>query len=134
VNSPTQHVADRLATPVWFHPVLGLLAGGLIASAELRSLPVFLAVLLVYSVGCVVLMSAYRRLTGVWVSGLRRGPAGRVSLQLVGVLYVIAGLATVLGLGLGLPGAFVAGGAAAAVAVVVLGRRFDDTLRAEQRA
>jgi hypothetical protein len=128
-------MADRLVTPGWYHPTLGLLAGGLIASAELHNISLFLAALLVYGVGCGVLVSSYRRLTGLWVSGLRRhGPAGRVSLLLVGVLYVIAGVAALLGLGLGLPGAFVAGGVLAFVAVVVLGRRFDEALRRELRA
>jgi hypothetical protein len=118
-------------TPAWYHPVLGVLAGGLIATAEAHNLAVFLGALLVYAVGCGVLVSSYRRLTGIWVSGLRRGPAGRVSLMLAGTLYVIAGLAALLGLGFGVPGAFVAGGAAAAVAVIVLGRRFDDAVQAQ---
>jgi hypothetical protein len=127
-------MADRLVTPAWYHPTLGLLAGGLIASGELHNLFLFLAALLVYAVGCGVLVSSYRRLTGVWVSGLRRGPAGRVSVLLIGTLYVIAGLSALCGLALGLPGAFVVGGAAAFVAVVVLGRRFDEALRGELRA
>jgi len=126
-------LADRLITPVWYHPTLGLLAGGLIAIAELRNLAVFIAALLVYAVGCGVLVSSYRRLTGVWVSGMRRGPAGRISIQLVGTLYVIAGLAALLGLAAGVPGAFLAGGVVAFVAVVLLGRRFDDALRRELR-
>jgi len=126
-------LADRLITPVWYHPTLGLLAGGLIAIAELRNLAVFIAALLVYAVGCGVLVSSYRRLTGVWVSGMRRGRAGRISIQLVGTLYVIAGLAALLGLAAGVPGAFLAGGVVAFVAVVVLGRRFDDALRRELR-
>jgi hypothetical protein len=127
-------LADRLVTPVWYHPTLGLLAGGLIASAELDSLALFLSALLIYAVGCGVLVASYRRLTGVWVSGLRRGPAGRVSVLLLGALYVIAGLSAVSGLALGIPGSFVIGGAAAFVAVVMLGRRFDEALRRELRA
>jgi hypothetical protein len=127
-------LADRLVTPVWYHPTLGLLAGGLIASAELDNLALFLSALLIYAVGCGVLVSSYRRLTGVWVSGLRRGPAGRVSVLLLGALYVIAGLSAVSGLALGIPGSFVIGGAAAFVAVVMLGRRFDEALRRELRA
>jgi hypothetical protein len=134
VDLTRAQMADRLVTPVWYHPTLGLLAGGLIASAELDSLAVFLSALLVYAVGCGVLVSSYRRLTGVWVGGLRRGPAGRVSLLLVGALYVIAGLSALCGLALGIPGAFLVGGAAAFVAVLVLGRRFDEALRRELRA
>jgi hypothetical protein len=134
VETSRAQMADRLVTPVWYHPTLGLLAGGLIASGELHNLALFLAALLVYGVGCGVLVTSYRRLTGVWVSGLRRGPAGRVSLLLVGFLYIIAGVSALLGLALGVPGAFVAGGVVAAVVVVVLGRRFDEALRGELRA
>jgi hypothetical protein len=133
VDVARAQMADRLITPVWYHPTLGLLAGGLIAIAELRNIAVFIAALLVYAVGCGVLVSSYRRLTGIWVSGLRRGPAGRISIQLIGTLYVIAGVAAVLGLTVGVPGAFLAGGVAAFVAVVALGRRFDDALRRELR-
>jgi hypothetical protein len=133
VGDTRAQLADRLITPVWYHPTLGLLAGGLIAIAELRNIGIFIAALLVYAVGCGVLVSSYRRLTGIWVSGMRRGPAGRISVQLIGTLYVIAGVAAVLGLALGLPGAFLAGGVVAFVAVIVLGRRFDDALRRELR-
>ena len=116
-------------TPVWYHPTLGLLAGGLIATAELKNLAVFIAALLVYGVGSGVLISSYGRLTGVRVSGMRRGAARRISVLLIGTLYVIAGVAALLGLALGVPGAFLVGGAAAFIAVVVLGRRFDGALR-----
>lgn len=134
VEAGRGQMADRLITPVWYHPALGLLVGGLIASAEWRSLAVTGSAFLVYSVGIGVLVSSYRRLTGIWVSGFRRGPAGRVSVLLAGVLYVIAGIAAILDLGLGLRGAFVAGGVLATVAVIVLGRRFDAALGAELRA
>ena len=129
VGDTRSEPADKVITPGWYHPTLGLLAGGLIAIAELKNLAVFIAALLVYAVGCGVLVSSYRRLTGIRVGGLRRGPAARISVQLIGTLYVIAGLAVLLGLVLGVPGAFLAGGVAAFVAVVVLGRRFDDALR-----
>jgi hypothetical protein len=133
VETGRSKIAERLITPVWYHPVLGLLVGGLIASAEWHSLAVAGSAFLVYAVGIGVLVSSYRRLTGIWVSGFRRGPAGRVSVLLAGVLYVIAGIAAILDFGLGLRGAFVAAGAIAVVAVVVLGGRFDEALRAELR-
>jgi hypothetical protein len=133
VDDTRAQLADRLITPVWYHPTLGLLAGGLIAIGELKNIAVFVAALLVYAVGSGVLVSSYRRLTGIWVSGMRRDRVGRISLQLIGTLYVIAGSAAVLGLAVGVPGAFLAGGVVAFVAVVVLGRRFDDALRRELR-
>jgi small ligand-binding sensory domain FIST len=113
IGESRAEVADRLVTPVWYHPVLGLLAGGLIASAEAHRWWVVLSALVVYAVGCAVLVSSYRKLTGIWVSGLRRGPAGRVSLWLMAGLYAVAGLAALLDLGVGLRGAFVVGGVVA---------------------
>jgi hypothetical protein len=122
---------DRPVTPLWYHPTLGLLAGGLLASAETRNLAVFLSALLVYAVGSAVLVSSYRKLAGTWVSGAPRGPAGRISVVLMLALYAVAGLAAVLDLGLGLRGTFVVAGVAAFALVVVLGRRFDAALRAQ---
>lgn len=134
IGESRAQVADRLVTPVWYHPMLGVLAGGLIASAEARRWWVFLSALVVYAVGCGVLVSSYRKLTGLWVSGRRRGPAGRVSMWLVAALYAVAGLAALFDLALGVRGAFVAGGVVAVGLVVVLGRRFDEALRSELRA
>lgn len=116
--------------PAWYHPALGVLAGGLVASGEWHRLDAFVAALLVYLVGSGVLVSSYGRLTGASSSALRRGRPRRVSLQLVGGVYVVLGLAAVLGLTLALPGAFVVGGVAALVLVVVLGARFDDAVGA----
>ncbi|MGD0715383.1 MAG: hypothetical protein ABSB24_14535 [Gaiellaceae bacterium] len=76
--------ADLLVTPRWYHPVLGLLAGGLCASASSHSVPVIGAAFAVYVVGIAALMTVYRRRNGVWVSGVRRGPAGRVTVRLGG--------------------------------------------------
>jgi hypothetical protein len=133
IGESRAELADRLVTPAWYHPTLGLLAGGLLACAEFHRWWVFLSATLLYAVGCGVLVSSYRKLTGIWVSGLRKGPAGQVSIRLMVALYAVAGIAAVLDLGLGLRGAFVAGGAVAFGLVVVLGRRFDQALRAELR-
>jgi hypothetical protein len=134
VGQSRAEMADRLLTPAWYHPCLGLLAAGVLVSAEAHSWWVFGSAMLVYAVGCGVLISSYRKITGIWVSGLRTGPAGRVSVLLLASLYAVAGLAALLDLGLGVRGAFAAGGVAAFVLVVVLGRRFDEALRAELRA
>jgi len=134
IGASRAEMADRLVTPAWYHPALGLLAGGVLVSAESHRWWVFTCAALVYAVGCGVLVSSYRKLTGIWVGGLRRGPAGRISMQLMIALYAVAGLDALLDLGLGQRGAFVVGGLAAFVLVVVLGRRFDEALRAELRA
>lgn len=134
VDASRAEIADRLVTPAWYHPTLGVLVGAVLLSAETHSLAVFIGALVVQALGCGVLVGSYRRLTGIWVSGLRRGPAGRVSVALVASLYAVGGLAALLDFGLGVRGAFAAAGVMSFALVVVLGRRFDDALRAELRA
>ena len=68
--------AERLVTPWWYHPVLGVLVGGLVVAAQAASTACRIAVLVVFFVGLAALVRAYQRVTGLWVSGYRRGPAG----------------------------------------------------------
>jgi hypothetical protein len=121
--------ADRLVTPWWYHPALGVLVGGFVATRAIDSTVVQMLALVLFFAGLALLVSAYRRITGLWVSGYRRGPAGRVTWLLV-VAYVAAIAGAYLAGGVA---AFLAAGAAIAVATVVLGRRFDQALREELR-
>jgi hypothetical protein len=126
--------ADRLVTPWWYHPALGLLVGGVVAAQAAHSALVRALALALFFVGVGVLVRAYRRLTGVWVSGYRRGPAGRVTAALVGAYLACLLAGAVLDYALGYAWGFVAAGAAIAVLTVVLGRRFDVALREELRS
>lgn len=126
-------LADRLVTPWWYHPVLGLLLGAFLASYAVGSgLAIGIGVVL-YGVGVGMLTRRYRQITGVWVNGLRAGSASRWAWALGAVALVafLAGLGLDRGLGQrwGLPAA----GLLVAVATVVLGRRFDEALRAQLR-
>jgi drug/metabolite transporter (DMT)-like permease len=126
--------ADRLVSPWWYHPCLGVLVGALLAAQATHSPAVqsIAAVAILFGVG--VLAGSYRRRTGLWVSGYRRGPAGRVTLALVAAYLACALAAGFLDFELGQRWAFVAAGAVAAIVTVVLGRRFDEALRDELRA
>jgi hypothetical protein len=122
-----REAAERLVTPWWYHPALGLLVGTMVAT-QAAPTAVRLAVLAGFFVGLAALVRAYQRLTGLWVSGYRRGPAGRRTLALAGV-YLACVLVAIVAGGWWAIGA----GAVVLVATVVLGRAFDEALRGELR-
>jgi hypothetical protein len=133
VTASRAEVADRLITPWWYHPALGLLVAGVVAAPAARSLVVLYGAPLLCALGCAVLATVYSRMTGVWINGFNAGRASRWAVAL-GVVNA---------------GAIVLGGAVTmafdwwpvplvlAVLVVpvtvVLGRQFDAAIRAELR-
>jgi hypothetical protein len=132
-------VADRLITPWWYHPALGVLLGALIAAQALPSVLVRVAALAGVAAGLSALMSAYRRLTGLWVSGLwvsgfHPGRARRWAVVLgVVVAWAFGGaaLATQWGRLTWVPPAV---GLLVVPVIVIVGRRYDRELRADLRA
>ncbi|RSM58373.1 hypothetical protein DMB66_29310 [Actinoplanes sp. ATCC 53533] len=127
-------VADRLITPMWYHPIFGLLLAGYVLGVSLGDTTARLITSLLFAGGCLALASAYRRLTGVWISGFEAGPASRWAVAL-GVLLgalVAAGWAITYWTGLSWPAWCLA--AVAFAAGNVLGRKFDTALRAQLRA
>jgi hypothetical protein len=98
-------------------------------ATQAASTPVRLTVLAGFFVGLAVLVRAYQRLTGLWVSGYRRGPAGRRTLALAAV-YLACVLVAIAAGGWWAVGA----GVVVLVATVLLGRAFDEALREELRA
>lgn len=126
-------LADRLVTPWWYHPALGLLIGGWVASYAADSFLVTVIALAVYFAGIATLIAAYRRITGLFVNGLRAGRASRWG--------VYTGVATAVGLvgsvalrsGAGVTVAPIVAGILLVPLVIYLGHRFDDALRAELR-
>ncbi|MBT0771957.1 hypothetical protein KIH74_23650 [Kineosporia sp. J2-2] len=126
--------ADRLVTPWWYHPVLGALLGVYLVAFSLGGTVVRLVALVLFGAACAALVDVYRRSTGVWVNGLDAGPAGRWAKGLglaVLVLMVVSG-SLAYWTGLVWP---VLGIAVVVFALtVVLGRRFDEALRAQLRA
>lgn len=126
--------AVRLVTPWWYHPVLGLLAGGLVLAVALGSPVVVVVTTLLCCLGMGLLVRAYKAKTGVWISGLRAAKAGRWAILLMAA-YLACVLAAVvpgrLG-GMSWPAWLAA--AVLAVATIVIGRRFDAALRAQLRS
>lgn len=90
VEAANTDLAERAKAPTWYHPALGVLIGGLIGVQALP-IPLVVAFYAVYVAGLWLLVRAYKRHTGMWVSGYR---AGRTRWVAVG----LAALATLGGL------------------------------------
>jgi hypothetical protein len=127
-------VADRLVTPWWYHPILGLLLAGYVVGLSFGGTLVRAIVVAVFVLACFALMQAYRRVTGVWISGFEAGRASRwaQALSALAVITLTAGWAIADFSDLTWPVWVLA--AAAFVGTIVLGRQFDVALRAQLRA
>ena len=69
--------ADRLVTPWWYHPVLGLLCAAYVAAVSFGSTVWRAVAVALFALGCGALARAYQRLTGVWSSGFHPGRSRR---------------------------------------------------------
>lgn len=132
-----ERLAERLYTPWWYHPVLGLLLGllvlqlgGVLGRPAMFFMPVTV-------LGIVALGRVYRRLSGIDLSGAHAPDGGRNGRALLAIylcaLTACFAAAFVFGDQLGTP--WSAGVIAAIVAVltVAVGRRYDTLLRAQLR-
>ena len=127
-------VADRLITPWWYHPILGLLLAGYVVAISLGSTVVKAVAVVLFVVACGALARTYRRLTGVWISGFEAGRAGRWAKGLGGLVAVVTLTAWATAYWANLTWPVWCLAVAAFVGTVVLGRRFDTALRAQLRA
>ena len=134
VSSSRSQLADRLVTPGWYHPAFALLGATAVLGYGTGSRVLGALGVVVFTAGAGVLIGAYRRLTGVWVSGHRAGPAKRYAVAggLVLGIGMLASLGARAQTGGLLPSALLA--VAVAVLLVLLGRRYDVVLRADLRA
>lgn len=130
LHTDATQLAERLVTPWWYHPVLGVMVAAAIIAQSLPRATSMVVIVMVL-IGIPFLIRAYTSRYKVWMSE-PAGPRSRRMLLLLlgtlavlmasGVLMKIAGLSpwwvllpAVLGL----------------VATVWLGRRYDAVLRAE---
>lgn len=125
--------ADRLVTPVWYHPVLGLLCGVLVLAEGVGNVPFLTVALLGFGAGIGLLFNAYRNQTGMWVDVHRSGRAAPYAFAVGGVIAV-AMVVAMLDSGRW-DGAWASAVCALItfVAVIVLGRRADAVLREQIR-
>src|SRR5215207_4678995 len=113
-------LADRVVQPWWYDALLGLLVAGFISSYSTRNVWVILAAFLVLALGLRGLMAVYRRITGMWVSGLRPGPTQRAIRVWFVVYAVVVAAAAVFEYGLEIRGAMVVAGIVLGVAIAVI--------------
>ena len=113
-------LADRVVQPWWYDALLGLLVAGFISSYSTRNAWVILGAVLVLLVGLRGLMAAYRRISGVWVSGLRPGATQRAVTVWFVVYAVVVAAAAVFEYGLEIRGAMVVAGIVLGVAIAAI--------------
>jgi len=126
-------LANRLITPWWYHPVLGLLFGAYVVVEGLGNTIVRALAIVLFVFCCWLLMSAYRRLTGVWVNSTLPGPARRWAVGLGIIAGLIVAGCIMVGQFANVPWVVWSLGALACVIIVVLGRHYDNVLRAQLR-
>lgn len=81
VQAANADMAQRAKAPIWYHPALGLLMGGL---AAVQAAPVAwqYGYFVVVGIGVWLLVKAYTRKTGMWVYGYRAGRTRIVAVSL----------------------------------------------------
>jgi hypothetical protein len=132
VRAANDELAKRAVAPVWYHPALGLLSGGYVAvqAAPIAARLIYLAVFLL---GLAGLVHAYRRKTGMWVSGFRAGRTRWVAIALMIVMILTYAVAAWLELRVGVHGAFLIGGAILAVVTTAQGFLWEAAFRRDLR-
>ena len=128
INAGRTAAADRLVSPLWYHPVLGILAAGYLAAVASRSIIVMLVAAPIFFAGVFALVTVYKKITGLWISGFGAGRASWWAAALSATLVVLFGLAyaQVWSVWIAATAAF--------IAVNVFGLLFDRTLRTSLRA
>src|SRR4051812_25497144 len=127
-------LAERVVPPWWYDPCLGLVAFVLVSAISLRDAGWwYFAALGLGFVGLWVLVAAYKRITGLWVSGLRPGRTRRVVYVWVAGYLVVVAAGLVADREFGVRWAMVAAGAVLGVSLTFLGRWWTRVYVAELR-
>ncbi|WP_207345517.1 hypothetical protein [Arthrobacter sp. E3] len=133
IGGARSNAADRLVTPWWYHPILGLLAAVFVVVYATGDIVAVLIVTVLYFGGLGVLMGVYKEKTGMWINGLRAGRASWWTLPLVVIMVACLGVAYYLHAVHGLDWPAWVAGVVIFVAVNFFGHRFDVALRTQLR-
>lgn len=126
-------LAERVVQPWWYDALLGLLVAGFLSSYSTQNVWVISGALFPLFIGIRGLMTLYRRITGVWVNGLRRGPTQRAITVWFVVYGVVVAAAAVFEFLLDVRGAMVVGGIVVGVAIFFISRWWTRIYVAELR-
>jgi hypothetical protein len=89
IQAANRRMADRAKAPGYYHATLGLLGGGAVAVQE-APWPWRLAYYAVLIVAMALLVRAYRRKTGLWISGYRAGRTRWVAVGVAAIFVLVA--------------------------------------------
>ena len=131
LRSQRAALAERAVQPWWYDALLGLLLFGFVSSYALHSTWVSLAALVVFLLCLRGMVEVYKRRTGFWVDGFRKGPTWRALSVWMGFALgvLLAGFAADEHWG----GAMVVAGAVLGVGVAVISRWWTRIYVAELR-
>lgn len=132
VEAANADLAKRAKAPLWYHPALGFLIGALIA-VQGQPTPILLVFYAAYIAGLALLVRAYKRHTGLWVSGYRAGRTRWVALGLATLATIGGVIAVWLLRERGLTSAPLIFGAIVAVIVTIGGFVWEAAFRADLR-
>ena len=133
IGASRSWLSDRVIAPCWFHPAFGLLAGAVIAEAEIRSVLLFAWSVAVYTIACGALMWWNQQRVGVAIQYFDWRTRAVYAAHVLALTGLIAA-ACWLGLGRETHGAFLAAGILAVPLTVVFGRWTDRLLRVRLQA
>jgi len=132
VRAANAELARRAVAPLWYHPTLGLLCGGAVA-IQAAPIGARLVYMLAFALGLILLVKAYRRKTGLWVSGFRPGRTLWLTVSMVPVAMGTLWLTSWLEWERGVQGAFLIGGAGLAVLTTAYGFAWEALFRRDLR-
>jgi hypothetical protein len=133
IDGSRSWLADRIIAPGWYNLAFGLLAGGVIAEAEIRNWALFAWSVAAYTAGCGALMWWNQRRVGVTMKYFDACTRAVFTAHVL-ALGGLAATACWLGLARGVHGAFLAAGVLAVPLTVVFGYWTDRLLRARLQA
>jgi hypothetical protein len=126
-------LADRAMQPWWYDALLSLLLFGFIASYSLRNNWITLAAVVVFLLCLRGMVVLYRRHTGFWVHGFRKGRTRKAIHAWFVCVVAVLGVGFTAELAFDIRGAMVVAGAVLAVSLALVNRWWSRIYIAELR-
>jgi hypothetical protein len=133
IGASRSWLSDRVIAPCWFHPAFGLLAGAVIAEAEIRSAMLFAWSVVVYTIACGALMWWNQQRVGVAIQYFDWRTRAVYAAHVLALTGLIAA-ACWLEFSREIHGAFLAAGILAVPLTIVFGRWTDRLLQVRLQA